>query len=104
MVVGDLIAFNNAFFVTSWNIIRGVVFVDNPNCSHICHAIASPSLSSSVANIIFSFENFDIVCFINTMWSFFSTNSVNCGSKVSLVSIDLSPFTLRICPFDEIQQ
>jgi hypothetical protein len=70
----------------------------------MCHAIASPSLSSSVAKNILEEENLDIIFVICATWSFFSSIIVNVGSNVFFVSIDFSPPIALKCPIDAMQQ
>ena len=54
IVLGFLTAYSIAFFVISWKTILGVVLISSPSWFAICHQIASPSRSSSVAIQVWS--------------------------------------------------
>ena len=92
-----------ASLVTSWNRTRFVVSIGRSNCIHMCQAIASPSLSSSVAKNILEEENLDMIFFICATWSFFSSIIVNVGSNVFFVSMDFNPPIALKCPIDAMQ-
>ena len=84
IVLGFLIAFWIAVFVISWKVILGV-FSGNFKVLIKCHAIASHSLSSSVAKYTLScsFANF-FNWFITFFFHFIITYS---GEKLFLISI-----------------
>ena len=85
-----------AVLVISWKIIRRVVVTGNLNMSQICHPIASPSRSSSVAIITFPIH--DSISFLIRVICFdFSSIHENLSLKVSVL-IDLRPSSVRKCP------
>ena len=69
-----------AFWVISWKIIRFVVAIGKSNMVMICHAIPSPSRSSSVATNTAFFGYCAITFFIHVTWDAFSLIMVNFGS------------------------
>ena len=61
IMLGFPTASTMAVFVISWKMILCVVSTGKSNTLHICQAIASPSRSSSDANIMFVLLNLAII-------------------------------------------
>ena len=93
---GLIIALLIAVSVISWKIIRLVVYISRLNCWHICHAIASPSLSSSVASI----TSLDCLIrrFILSICCFFDSIIWKLGKKLLLKSTWSRLDRCVICP------
>ena len=82
--------------VTSWKMMRFVVSTGSSNTLQICHAMASPSRSSSAANmtslaLAIAERSLDTCCRLLSI-------RVNLGSKLFSTSMFSSPLSSRICP------
>ena len=102
MVTGFSTALSNAGLVTSWNKMRRVLNTGKSNTSQICHAIASPSLSWSVAKRIFSLGNVEMTDSIFEIWAFLSGSTVYKVSKSPLTWMFFKSLIIRMWPLHEM--